>query len=384
MPEPGWNPYRWVRVPDRPIDRKPPRYHHRLDGLAGRFDCTLEALTPLIICDEGAIGPGGKRTYQFQGLGLKQRGRPVIPGTSLKGMVRSLVELIGNACVPFEKGHADGLHEFGNAATGSADLGTWELDVAARMFGYLNRRQAFAGLVHFGDAAMVDSPVDPPRWPGMEIAVGQPKPEHRSFYPPNQDVRKLYHHNPDTPELTRPQANIRQVNILHPAPPGTTFRFRVDFRNLRTEELALLTYALVLEERVTVTLSNAALAPDATGPVTLTGPLRHKLGRAKAQGGGSARIVVDALRIEGDPAARYRSGGDAAERLAGAALDARIAALVHPIATRADPTMQELRAMMIYDPGDPRASRLDYPSYAWFQADRQQPPATKARLKPIL
>ena len=40
--------------------------------------------------------------------------------------------------------------------------------------------------------------------------------------------------------------------------------------------------------------------------------------------------------------------------------------------------------MMIYAANDPRAVDLDYPNYAWFQADGKLPVNEKARLNPPL
>jgi len=45
--------------------------------------------------------------------------------------------------------------------------------------------------------------------------------------------------------------------------------------------------------------------------------------------------------------------------------------------------MQQLRAMMIYTPDDPRQP-VTYPTYQWFQGDRQTPPQEKRPLKPTL
>src|SRR5262249_39639986 len=126
--EPFWNPYRWVQTSQQPVDRDTPGYAHRFGGLAGRLSCELEALTPLLIGD-GSKGQG--RAIEF----IRKNGRPFIPGTSLKGTIRSLAELVGNAAVPF--GQSDGTHAPNRSATGTGN--SWRLDVTARMFGYLDQ-----------------------------------------------------------------------------------------------------------------------------------------------------------------------------------------------------------------------------------------------------
>jgi hypothetical protein len=378
MPEPGWNPYRWVSVADTAVTRASPEYHHRFQGLSGRFDCTLEALTPLLVGD----GRG-----RFVGLtGLRQE--PVIPATSLKGAFRALAELLGNAAVPFEKGLADVSHQFREAAQGEGP--SWSLDTAARTFGYLNQGRVFAGLIRFSDGVWVSTPDNPQHWPATPVVGGQPKVEHTPFYPRARNARKFYHHKTGAAGLTRPQPNIPPGSIrrVHPAPPGTSFRFRADFVNLRPEELDLLTYILVLEPEVEVTLSPAALGPGAKEPLTLRGPMRHKIGGCKPLGGGSVRLRVDQLTLRANPSARYRQGADVSEVLTGEPLGRRLAELAGSFLRRTEPTMpqtfRELRAMMIYTEGDPRTGDLDYPSYAWFQADKLRAPKDKHLLKPTL
>jgi len=372
--EPGWNPYRWVEVSRDKVRREPPSYHHRYEGLSGRFECTLEALTPLF------VGDGSGRFCGLAGA----RKQPIIPGTSLKGAIRSLAEVVGNAAVPFPRSAVDVAHRLGQASEGSE--ASLKLDIVARTFGHLAHGHdggSFAGLIRFGDALMIGSPIEPQRWRPVEVVAGHPKPAHATFYPTDA-ARKFYHHKTGADELTGPQANIRQTRRVSPAPPGTEFRFIADFANLRPDELSLLTYCLVLEDDVTVTLSLAALGPGFSEPVTLHGPMRHKIGGCKPLGGGSVHLRVERLTLRDDPAARYRAGAEVASVFEGAELGDKLAALTSVIACRTDITMQQLRAMLVYAPADPRPTDLDYPSYDWFQKDREKPQDEKARLKPTL
>lgn len=215
MPEPGWNPYRWVAVSDVPVARESPQYHHRLVGISGRFECTLEALTPLF------VGDGNER---FAGLS-STRQEPVVPATSLKGAFRALAELVGNAAVPFERGLVDGAHGFGEGSQG--DRPNWSLDIVVRTFGYLNKGQAFAGLIRFSDGEFVHSPIRPQNWPLMSVVSGQPKPDHAPFYPSGKKARKLYHHKTGADKLTTPQGNIPpgQIRRVYPCRPAQPFAF---------------------------------------------------------------------------------------------------------------------------------------------------------------
>src|SRR5271157_5617644 len=72
----------------RPQNPKQTRPQHEFAGISGRFDCTLEALTPLLVGD-------GKEPARFVGLAeyiRNPRGGslPTVPGTSLKGAIRLL------------------------------------------------------------------------------------------------------------------------------------------------------------------------------------------------------------------------------------------------------------------------------------------------------
>lgn len=341
-----WNPYRWVPAAQGPVPRERPLYHHRYQGMAGRLICSLTALTPLLINDGEGRFIRSRRLQQ-----------PFIPATSLKGNIRALAELIGNAAVPFPKVSIDPSHNLGQAATG--DGAGQQLDVAARTFGYLHNKKVFAGLIRFSDGILQGrepTPLD------CNVAVGTPKPSHTAFYPGNCN-RKLYHHNYGATTLTPPHPDVRR-NPVRPLPPGVEFTFRVDFENLREEELGLLLYCLALEESVRVTLS----APAAGGltPVTLTGPLRHKLGNCKPHGGGSVHIKVERMELRGDPKERYRSVESAATAFESDAVRAEIDRRTQTIRGRNDPTMQHLRAMLIYTEGDPRAGNVNYPEYAWL------------------
>ncbi|MDW8266674.1 MAG: RAMP superfamily CRISPR-associated protein [Gemmataceae bacterium] len=354
-----WNPYRWVPAAEGPVPRERPLYRHRYQGLAGRLYCSLTALTPFLINDG-------------QGRFIRSRrlNQPFIPATSLKGNIRSLAELIGNAAVPFPRVNIDSDHQLNCAAAG--DGATRQFDVAARMFGYLNGGKAFAGLIRFSDGILQGREPTPLN---CTIAVGQPQPNHKAFYPGNRH-RKFYHHNYGATSLTPPHPGIKQVSKVSPLPPGVTFRFRVDFENLREEELSLLLYCLALEESVTVTLSPQAVG--GTAPVTLTGPLRHKLGYGKPHGGGSVHIKVEQMELRVDPTERYRSLEATSNSFEGDAVRAEISRRTQAIRERTDPTMQHLRAMLIYSEDDPRAGKLCYPTFSWFNQN------SSTQLKPTL
>lgn len=355
-----WNPYRWIEIPDKAVQHETPNYHHRMSGLSGHLDCQLEALTPLL------IGDGNGRFVRHRGSQ-----RPYIPATSLKGSIRSLAELVGNASVPF--GCADPKHAPSKARTNRG-----QLDIVARAFGYLDLDggHVFAGLIHFSDADMLGDLQPQTRY---QVAVGRPKSSHNAFYP-NKVRRKFYHHQVGATALTKPPSDIppSAVHPIYPVPPGTSFRFMVHFANLREVELNLLLYCLMLEKQCEVSLSPKALGPDAQGSKTLTGPLRHKIGGAKPHGAGSVHIQIKRMQLCEDAAARYR-GQERMSTWEGEQLAGELERRTASFRQRTDPTMQQLRAMLIYTQDDPR-KRVEYPTWKWFNKKSN----SQKELKPTL
>ena len=350
-----WNPYRWVTVRNQPVQRDTPNYHHTLSGLSGRLWCELEALTPLL------IGDG-------QGEFVKHRHsqQPYIPATSLKGALRSLAEVVGNAAVPFLNNLVDDQHGLNMAARIDPAAGR-QFDIVARTFGYLQDGNVFAGLIRFSDAKMIATPTSPGGWPPYPVTVGQPNREHGAFYPGN-NRRKFYHHHPGATGLVAPHPGIPlgALRNRRPAPPGTRFSFTVDFANLRDDELNLLLYCLALEEQVSVTLSPAALGRDDGQAVTLKGPLRHKIGGAKPHGAGSVHVGITKMTLRADAAARYRGADNVETWEDENDIMAELTRRTASFRARTDTTMRELRAMLIYTADDPR-NLIHYPRYDWFQ-----------------
>ena len=354
-----WNPYRWVTVSNRSVQHEVPNYHHTLSGISGRIWCELEALTPLL------IGDGNAPNIEF--VRHRHNQQPYIPSTSLKGVIRSLAEVVGNGTVPFSK-TVDTEHEPDNARRGA--VGGSQLDPVTRIFGYLRQGDSsvFSGLLHFSDAEISTVVLSPGSWKHYTVVVGQPKPNHGAFYPARtqRNQRKFYHHHPGATELTAAPHDIHHVNNVRPAPPGTCFEFTVDFTNLRDTELNLLLYCLELEEQVNVTLNPAALGKNQGAPsFTFEGPLRHKMGGAKPHGAGSVHIRITQMELRTSAAARYRGGRTPAALQAGA-LSTEINRRTASFQRRTDLTMQELRAMLIYSDQDPRTP-IRYPSFSWFK-----------------
>lgn len=100
------NPYNFVRTIQKKREKGqilgdcPPPPHDRYVGLTGRIACEAEVVTPLFISDSHAIKKddeekdNGHWIYRF----FQYKGKPAIPASSLRGMVRSVFEALTNSC----------------------------------------------------------------------------------------------------------------------------------------------------------------------------------------------------------------------------------------------------------------------------------------------
>lgn len=85
-----WNPYRMIPVQDKQPVRRNPLTHEIFQGLSGEVEAKVTTLTPLLI----GVQQGNRKTHICE----NRIDLPILPGSSLKGMLRSLAELIGNGC----------------------------------------------------------------------------------------------------------------------------------------------------------------------------------------------------------------------------------------------------------------------------------------------
>lgn len=353
-----WNPYRFVPVRQE-VNRERPITGERFaeNGLSGNISCTLTNLTPLFI---GTNAIGDQRPF----LASMCDRKPLIPGSSLKGMLRSLAELVGGGCsvIP-NRNHTP---TFMTPCNDNS-----RLCITCRMFGMMGRghnAKVLKGKVSFGEASLVDGDG---RTKPMDVYLGGPKTTHAAFYiSPDTGrvdgrIRKLYFHQP-----------IRQDALLAPfgkaaesqwqiqaLPKGHVFSFQVQFQNLTEEELSLLLYVLSLEEQVEVEVSS-----EKGEVIRLTGPMRHKLGYAKPLGGGSCQIHVTQLAILFPPSQRFATMAGSGETVFEEdALSQEIRSRTDGFRRDTSATMQRLRTMMVWDKNDPRDFR--YPGCDWFRAD---------------
>lgn len=355
--EPYWNPYRMVPVKER-IERSAPVTDEAFKGKSGVIHCSLKTLTSVCVASRQAFG-----LVKF----VYRDNRATIPGSSLKGMLRSLAEIVGGGCfvTPSAKGSSAPLPDSYRACNRNKDL-----CITCRMFGMMGRGSN--ATVHKGKISISDGSIreNNIRFNVFEIMQMSHGTRHDPFYvSPDSGhfdglCRKVYFHQPQrrdsVPEIP---ADIRRmaadhIRSIEAIPPGNHFDFEVDFINLTQDEFELLVYVLALEGRVEVEIGG--------GGVRLSGPLRHKIGLGKPLGLGSCHIAINRLVIRSDAKSRFSSlnsgQGDVYED---DVLTAKIQELTKGFIEDKSPTMTQLRKMMVWDENDPR--QFTYPSYYWFK-----------------
>ncbi|MGA9351497.1 MAG: RAMP superfamily CRISPR-associated protein [Anaerolineae bacterium] len=345
------DPYGFVRLVGEP-ERLPAIPHHRFQGYSGRLHCRLTAKTPLFVYDPGfvrLVGAGHEQAH-FP----VRAGTAIIPGSSLKGVIRSVAEAVEASCFTLfgERGYrgsgiTSGLFLRADLPEAFRHCSDWRrLCPACRLFGSLQHGMVHAGKVSIGDATAPKGSYELMDFITLDV-LSTPKPEARpaayTVEKRGKNVvlgRKLYRHRPDGVLQRVGQKKDHQNKTVQPVAPGATFNFEVEYNNLRESELRLLLYALALEPG-----------------------LCHKVGLGKPIGLGSAQIeILGWERI--DRAARYRTlGGGIEPPLTGAALAAELEKWLRPYRESRAANLEDLRELWRY--GHDYDVRYQPPKPAW-------------------
>lgn len=302
------NPYDFVCIDwAMPPLREKPTWHYQLVGPGqqklyhGQIELAIQTETPLFIHDPHARN---EPTLSLR----NQQSDYIIPGSSLKGMLRSVVETLGRGCLTLFDGNYEPIKKNGRFAGYEAPYkelvsrdflrctNNNELCLSCRIFGMMrpgrreddnteresgNGKNLFLGKVNIGDGrALQTSPLYKKMY---TLDLMGPQPHHDDFYldSTKQNIagRKYYFHHANNPvDVGRA---TRYNHYIQPLDKGTTFQVRLDFTGLTTEEFAALLLAITLEEG-----------------------MRHKIGYAKPLGLGSVYLNPQSMTLI-DYASRY-------------------------------------------------------------------------------
>ncbi|WP_049815193.1 RAMP superfamily CRISPR-associated protein [Rhodothermus marinus] len=192
--------------------------------MTGKLELTFTVVSEYLFVGSGAYEFDPNHNNQRPDVWYtfyRRNGQICVPGTSIKGAIRAIVEAISNSCISqFRRSRekVDKDHEPCRDQN--------KLCPACRLFGMTGLR----GRVHFSDA-FPEGQVRP-----QIVKIGE------LWEPRNYSGRKFYEVK-RVPQLTdkRPQRNFRFVEAMSE---GTCFRATLHFENLSEAELGLMAYAL--------------------------------------------------------------------------------------------------------------------------------------------
>jgi len=265
----GEKPYDFVPFPKRRPDREKGAGQDKLNPrlLSGTLELTLHTLTPVHVgLGYSDFIKAGNQEY----LAALQASKPVreadavrrrylIPGSSIKGAVRSIVEAITRSCIRITQGRHRPYIPQGYGGCMSVN----DLCIACRLFG----AQDYQGHVSFEDAVAPKGSLvllgTPLLWTPARGGRGLPP---RYLERDRAKGRKFYRHA-RPPSGVDPRACIKS---------GAELPLRIHFLNLSEAELGVLFTAL-------------GLHPDHPFPI--------KLGGGKPVGLGSVQIILNRVTL---------------------------------------------------------------------------------------
>lgn len=299
------NPYNFVSLGAGGPERNsgaPAMARFQNAGYSGLLECRLIVESPLMTLDQrnpskhtlrDNAGNPCKRSNGIQWNDIKvfkflrnSREKPMLQGTSIKGMIRSVYEALTDSCLTLaaptgtsSKGGRkpycyDPLGDYENIKCNALEA----LCPACRLFGTIEGDMVhWQGRVSVSDAVLAEGTLKEKRLYLKELS--SPKPQHRPTYGKNGQAsgpiagRKFYYHQGASPVFTvskQCDSSDRSIGIEEYAPVDNEFSFQVQVDNLDQKELGKLLLAMELDEG-----------------------LGHKLGLGKALGMGSCRVVID-------------------------------------------------------------------------------------------
>jgi hypothetical protein len=290
----GEKPYDFVPFPKGRPDRKKGAGQDKLNPclLSGTLELTLRTLTPVHVgLGYSDFIKAGNQEY----LAALQASKPVreadavrrrylIPGSSIKGAVRSIVEAITCSCIRITQGRHRPYIPQGYGGCMSVN----DLCIACRLFG----AQDYQGHVSFEDAVAPKGSLvllgTPLLWTPARGGRGLPP----RYLQGNQARGRKFYRHARPPSGVDPRACIKS---------GAELPLRIHFLNLSEAELGILLTAL-------------GLHPDHPFPI--------KLGGGKPVGLGSVQIILNRVTLlQGVDALKATGRLGQSQTLVGDALD---------------------------------------------------------------
>ena len=218
-------PFAFVPLPDQ-VKRGKPTEHdsYRQNRTTGKIYGTIKALTPIHV-GSGIIDFGKHVNQQVELIksAFRSKGEIVIPGSSLKGAIRSVVEAISESCICKTKVSLPRgpLAQFRECKRNNRNE---LICIACRMFGAMG----YQGNIAIQDAPHIQGDIVTKRVPILE------RPRHPSRDEQGRPMRKFYKHG----EVATGSTAFEACEV------GSTFQFSVKIDNLSYAEWGLFFTAL--------------------------------------------------------------------------------------------------------------------------------------------
>ncbi len=226
-------PYDFVPLP---LEQKPDVVsgHHiyHKGHLSGKLTGQMVARSPVHVASGLLEKSSGK--YPLVKAHFRSRDTPTIPGSSLKGCIRSIVEAITHSSIQIVTRRIPIPSEMQSRMVKSGKSPQQnKLDPAQRIFGAMG----YQGLVNFRDAVLHEGETTPVPAPQLF----RPRTEAMGKYFVNRQLlgRKFYMHG----ELAEGNMPLEACAV------GSVFHLQMDFENLKQEELGVVLLALGLGEQ---------------------------------------------------------------------------------------------------------------------------------------
>lgn len=358
------NPYDFVHIDwQKNIERRAAAPHDRFtDGLCGYIEGTITTLTPLFIPQTEDLKQKNAllRSNRPITFARNREGQYVIPGSSLKGLFRSLVETVGSGCWwLYDGSYRDHVNFANMLPTGFKQCSQRDsLCVACRLFGLIKDQILLLGQVGFDDAVCTAIVPDEPMYTPI---LDNPKPRHKAWYLDRDQQyvagRKFYFHFTDIVkdnQLRWTRSGDPYNSYIHPLGAGSKFSFSGHFNNVAPDEWPSLLYALTLERDDWEHERN----------------VRHKIGYAKPAGLGSIEIKLTKLTFV-DYSQRYSSDHRGITIYEEDALRDYVNNWIQPFLNSNAVTLQDLRRIWGWPPA--AGVTYCYPSKReWFEDPANQ------------
>ena len=251
-------PYQFVSIPQGYPDRKHPAGHNQLntnDYFTGQISLKLTVKTPTFIAS-GLVAMGSDLSQMTKNIPLikvaiNQENKLLIPGSSLKGVVRSVYEAITKSCICKTKARNEQIpHQYNECKEPK------NLCPACRVFGAMG----WQGLLNFNDC--IADEIKPSV--GLMPSLYSPR-SYTPIYKNKGKVagRKFYYHTIKAVDKGKQGIPVQQAKA------ELTFITKLGFRNLKIEELGALLIVLGQDKYNSFALKIGGGKPIGMGTMTV-------------------------------------------------------------------------------------------------------------------